>query len=111
LESQRRTAVAQEEGRFEAELAPLSAMMKVTDKVTGETSMRNNLLEKDEGHRPQTTLADLTKLKPVFNQGQYIAEGRFITAGNASQLSHGASSVVLMEAREAERRGFSPLGG
>ncbi len=67
-------------------------------------------LEKDEGNRPSTTLAALTALKPVFRDGQTIKEGRFITAGNASQLSDGASASLLMEAKEAERRGLQPLG-
>ena len=67
-------------------------------------------LDKDEGNRPSTTLAALAALKPVFRDGQTVKEGRFITAGNASQLSDGASASVLMEAKEAERRGLQPLG-
>jgi acetyl-CoA C-acetyltransferase len=110
LQSQQRTAAAQSAGAFEAEIAPLASTMLVFDKATGETSKRDVRLTADEGNRPQTTLADLSALKPVFKGGQTIKEGRFITAGNASQLSDGASASVLMEAKEAERRGLTPLG-
>jgi acetyl-CoA C-acetyltransferase len=110
LQSQQRTAEAQSAGRFAAEIAPLTAVMLVTDKATGATSERAITLDKDEGNRPQTRLDDLTALKPVFKNGQVVKEGRFITAGNASQLSDGASASVLMEAREAARRGLAPLG-
>jgi acetyl-CoA C-acetyltransferase len=89
---------------------PLESVMVVTDKQTGATSHKTVTLKLDEGNRPQTTLADLQKLQPVFKNGQRIQAGRFITAGNASQLSDGAAALVLMEAREAERRGLSPLG-
>jgi acetyl-CoA C-acetyltransferase len=82
----------------------------VQDKATGKISKREITLDKDEGNRPQTRLADLQKLQPVFKDGLRIKEGRYITAGNASQLSDGASASVLMEAREAERRGLQPLG-
>ncbi|HEU4519710.1 MAG TPA: acetyl-CoA C-acyltransferase, partial [Microvirga sp.] len=84
--------------------------MTVVDKESGATSERAITLAQDEGNRPQTRLEDLKALKPVFKGGQRVAEGRFITAGNASQLSDGASASVLMEAREAERRGLAPLG-
>jgi acetyl-CoA C-acetyltransferase len=110
LQSQQRTAQAQAEGRFEAEIVPLATTMLVTDKATGETSRREITLSQDEGNRPQTTLADLQKLQPVFKDGQTVSQGRFITAGNASQLSDGASASVLMEAGEASRRGLTPLG-
>jgi acetyl-CoA C-acetyltransferase len=110
LQSQRRTAEAQDAGRYKDEIVPITASMTVTDKATGETSSREITLDKDEGNRPQTRLEDLAKLQPVFKNGQRIAEGRFITAGNASQLSDGASACVLMEAKEAERRGLQPLG-
>jgi acetyl-CoA C-acetyltransferase len=85
-------------------------MMTVTDKETGATSEKEVTLKLDEGNRPKTTLADLQALQPVFKNGQRIKEGRFITAGNASQLSDGASASVLMEAKEAEKRGLEPLG-
>jgi len=110
FQSQQRTAAAQREGRFAAEIAPIKTTMLVTDKNTGATSQKEVRLELDEGNRPQTTLADLQGLKPVFKDGQRVKEGRFITAGNASQLSDGAAAVVLMEAKEAERRGLKPLG-
>jgi len=110
VQSQTRTAQAQKEGRFDKEIAPLTSVMTITDKETGAVSEKEVTLTKDEGNRPGTTLEDLAKLKPVFKDGQVIKEGRFITAGNASQLSDGASAVVLMEAKEAERRGLTPLG-
>jgi acetyl-CoA C-acetyltransferase len=110
VESQRRTARAQAEGRYEAEIAPLAARMAVTDKQTGAVSYKEVELRLDEGNRPATTLADLAGLKPVFKGGQRVREGRFITAGNASQLSDGAAAVVVMEAKEAGRRGLEPLG-
>jgi acetyl-CoA C-acetyltransferase len=110
LQSQQRTALAQKEGRFTAEIAPITATMVVTDKATGATSEKQVTLSLDEGNRASTTLADLNALQPVFKGGQRVKEGRFITAGNASQLSDGASAMVLMEAKEAERRGLSPLG-
>ena len=110
LQSQQRTAAAQAEGRHDAEIAPLTSVMLVTDKNTNETSEKEVTLKLDEGNRASTTLADLQKLQPVFKNGQRIKEGRFITAGNASQLSDGAAALVLMEAKEAERRGLKPLG-
>ena len=110
LQSQQRTAAAQAEGRLDAEIAPMATVMQVMDKATGQASSLEVTLSKDEGNRPDTTLEGLQSLKPVFGGGQSIAEGRFITAGNASQLSDGASASVLMEAREAERRGLQPLG-
>ncbi len=110
LQSQQRTAAAQAAGRFEAELAPMTSSMLVVDKASGATSSREVRLAKDEGARADTTLDGLAALKPVFAGGLEIAEGKFITAGNASQLSDGASACVLMEAREAERRGLHPIG-
>jgi acetyl-CoA C-acetyltransferase len=110
FQSQQRTAAAQEAGYFDAEIAPLASVMQVQNKETGEISERNVELKLDEGNRPQTTLADLQKLTPVFKGGQQVKEGKYITAGNASQLSDGAAAVVLMEAKEAEKRGFEPLG-
>jgi acetyl-CoA C-acetyltransferase len=110
LQSQQRTAAAQDAGRYKDEIAPITATMAVVDKASGETTKREITLDKDEGNRPQTRLEDLQKLQPVFKNGQRVTEGRFITAGNASQLSDGASACVLMEAKEAERRGLAPLG-
>jgi acetyl-CoA C-acetyltransferase len=110
LRSQQRTAAAQQAGRFDDEIVALASVMKVTDRNTGESSMKPVTLEKDEGNRPDTNLDGLAALKPVFKDGQRIKEGRHITAGNASQLSDGASAAVLMEEKEAERRGLQPLG-
>ena len=110
LQSQQRTAQAQKEGRFDRELIPVSTTMTVIDKVTGASSEREITISADEGNRPQTTLADLQKLQPVFKGGQQVAEGRYVTAGNASQLSDGAAAVVLMERGLAERRGLPVLG-
>lgn len=110
LQSQQRTADGQAAGRFSEEIVPFTTTMTVVDKQTGETSRREVTLAQDEGNRPQTRLEDLERLAPVFKDGQRIAQGRFITAGNASQLSDGASAAVLMEAGEAERRGLAPLG-
>ncbi len=110
LSSQQRTAAAQAAGRFDHEIAPLATMMRVDDRDTGKTDFVPVRLDKDEGNRPSTTLAALAALKPVFRDGQQVREGRFITAGNASQLSDGASASVLMEAGEASRRGLQPLG-
>ena len=110
LQSQQRTAAAQAAGKFDAEIVPLPTVMKVMDKATGAVSDVAVTLERDEGNRPSTTLADLEKLSPVHKDGLEIAQGGFITAGNASQLSDGASAAVVMEAREAERRGLQPLG-
>ena len=109
-ESHRRTATAQEEGRFDAEIVPMASVMKVKDRETGDVSDRPVTLTADEGVRPSTTVEGLGALQPVFSDGQQIGEGRFITAGNASQLSDGASAMVVMGAAEAQRRGLSPLG-
>jgi len=110
LLSQQRTAAAQAEGRLDQEITPMPSVMRVDNRETGEASYVSITLDKDEGNRPSTTLAGLAALKPVFRDGQTVKEGRFITAGNASQLSDGASASVLMEAKEAERRGLEPLG-
>ncbi len=110
LQSQQRTAAAQAAGRFDDEIVPLPTVMKVMDKATKAVSDVEVTLEKDEGNRPSTTLEGLASLQPVHKDGLRIAEGRFITAGNASQLSDGASAAVVMEAREAEKRGLAPLG-
>jgi acetyl-CoA C-acetyltransferase len=110
LQSQQRTAKAQAEGRFDAEIAPTTTIMTITDKETGATSEKEITLKLDEGNRAKTTLEDLQKLQPVFKGGQRVKEGHFITAGNASQLSDGASAMVLMEAKEASKRGLKALG-
>lgn len=109
-QSQARTHAAQEASKFDDEIVPLPSVMKFTNKETGETSDVETKLEKDEGNRPGTTAEALGGLKPVFKGGQKVSEGKYITAGNASQLSDGASAAVVMEAKEAEKRGLSPLG-
>jgi acetyl-CoA C-acetyltransferase len=110
LQSQQRTAQAQAEGRLDAEIVPMTTTMLVVDKATGETSRKEVTLSKDEGNRADTTLEGLKSLKPVFGSGEEIQQGEFITAGNASQLSDGASACVIMEAGEAVRRALQPLG-
>jgi acetyl-CoA C-acetyltransferase len=110
LASQQRTAAAQAEGRLDQEIAPLPSLMRVDNRESGESVAVPITLDKDEGNRPSTTIAGLAALKPVFRDGQTVREGRFITAGNASQLSDGASASLLMEASEVERRGLEPLG-
>jgi acetyl-CoA C-acetyltransferase len=104
LRSQQRTAAAQAAGRFDDEIVPVTTKMKVTDKATGETSMKEVTITRDEGNRPDTTIEGLRALKPV------MGEEAMITAGNASQLSDGASACVLMEAGLAAERGLEPLG-
>lgn len=103
LRSQQRTAAGQAAGAFDAEIVPVTATMKVVDKATGQVSTRDVTLRKDEGNRPETTLEGLAQLAPVRERG-------VITAGNASQLSDGASACVVMEAKAAERRNMTPLG-
>jgi acetyl-CoA C-acetyltransferase len=110
LRSQQWTAEAQAAGRFDAEIVPMETEMSVFNKASGTTSSKTIMLKVDEGNRPQTTLEDLAKLQPVFKDGQRIKLGKYITAGNASQLSDGAAAVVLMEGNEAARRGLTPLG-
>lgn len=104
LMSQQRTAAAQAAGRFDDEIVPVTATMKLVNKETKEVSEHVVTLTKDEGNRPETTLEGLAGLQPVRGPGMNI------TAGNASQLSDGASASVLMEAKEAARRGLEPLG-
>jgi acetyl-CoA C-acetyltransferase/acetyl-CoA acyltransferase len=101
--SQLRTARAQEEGRFRQEIVPISTQQRVVDKATGASRLQAVLLEQDEGNRPDTTLDGLARLSPVLDGGS-------VTAGNASQLSDGASACVLMDRRSAEQQGLSPLG-
>ena len=103
FQSQQRTAAAQLAGKFDAEIVPMTATMAMVNKETKEVTRHEITLSKDEGNRPETTLESLKGLKPVI-------EGGVITAGNASQLSDGASASVLMEAKEAARRGLTPLG-
>ncbi len=104
LESQRRTAAAQQGGRFNDELAPIKTTMGVADKATGEISFKEITLSKDEGPRPETTAEGLASLKAVRGDGYTI------TAGNASQLSDGASATVIMSDTLAAKKGLKPLG-
>jgi len=104
LMSQQRTHAAQEAGAFADEIVPLTSTMMLKDRETGEVSQKDVTLEKDEGNRPGTNIEGLSGLKPV------LGPDKTITAGNASQLSDGASVSVLMEAKLAEKRGLSPLG-
>ncbi|MBL8351280.1 MAG: acetyl-CoA C-acyltransferase [Burkholderiaceae bacterium] len=104
LESQRRMAAAQQAGKFQDEIISVKTKMKLVDKLTKEESLVDAVVDRDECNRPDTTLAGLAKLAPVNGPD------KFVTAGNASQLSDGAAALVLMEAREAERRGLQPLG-
>ncbi len=108
--SQELTHQAQEAGRFDDEIVPLTTKMMVQNKETKEISEHEVTLEKDEGNRPGTTAEMLAGLKPVFKDGMTVKEGKYITAGNASQLSDGASATVIMEAKKAEKTGVQPLG-
>ena len=104
LKSQQRTAAAQAAGRFDEEIVPATTVMMVKDKDTGEVSMKEITIAKDEGNRADTTIEGLSGLSPV------LGPDTSITAGNASQLSDGSSASILMEAKEAERRGIAPMG-
>ena len=108
--SQALTHAAQEAGRFDAEIVPMTSTMLVQDRETKEISEHEVTLDKDEGNRPSTSVESLGGLNPVFKDGMKIKEGKFITAGNASQLSDGASACVVMEAKAAEKAGLEPLG-
>lgn len=110
LRSQQRNAAAVAEAKFGDEIVPLSTTTLIVDRETERSSERAVTLDRDEGARAQTTLADLQSLAPAFKGGQKLGIGRFVTAGNASQLSDGASAVVIMEAKQAQRRGLQPLG-
>jgi len=104
LESQRRMAAAQQSGKFKDEIVPLKTKMKVVNKETKEESVVDYVVDRDECNRPDTTLEGLAKLQPVRGEGKYI------TAGNASQLSDGAAAVVVMEAKAAAKQGLEPMG-
>ena len=104
LQSQQRTAAGQQSGAFAEEIVPVTATMMVKDKATGEVSQQEVTLNKDEGNRPSTTLDGLQKLDPV------LGPDKTITAGNASQLSDGASACVVMAADVASRHNLTPLG-
>ena len=110
LESQRRTAAAQQAQKFRDEIVPLNTKMKKVDKATGQESIVDVVVDHDECNRPDTTLEGLQALKPVFQGGQQVREGKYITAGNASQFSDGASACVVMGADVAAKKGLKPLG-
>jgi acetyl-CoA C-acetyltransferase len=104
LESQRRMAAAQQANKFADEIVPMKTKMKLVNKETKEESIVDYVVDKDECNRPDTSAEGLARLEPVRGPGKYI------TAGNASQLSDGSAAVVIMERKEAERRGLSPMG-
>ena len=110
LQSQQRTAAAQRDGLFNEEIVALAARKLCFDKEGQPTGHEEVLAERDECNRPSTKLEDLAALKPVWKNGQWIEQGEFITAGNASQFSDGASACLLMSRAEALRRGLQPLG-
>jgi acetyl-CoA C-acetyltransferase len=104
LQSQQRMGAAQANGLFENEIVPMTTKMKLVNKETKEETIVDYTVDRDECNRPETTIEGLAKLGPVMGPGKYI------TAGNASQLSDGAAAVVMMESKEAERRGLTPMG-
>ncbi|HQR02528.1 MAG: acetyl-CoA C-acyltransferase [Proteobacteria bacterium] len=110
FQSQQRTAEAQAKGKFNDEIVPITTVKQLFDKEGNVTGTETVTLTKDEGNRPETTLESLSGLKPVWKNGHWIKEGLSITAGNASQLSDGASASVLMSRQQARERGLEPLG-
>jgi acetyl-CoA C-acetyltransferase len=110
LESQRRTAAAQQAQKFADEIVPMQTKMKKVDKATGTETIVDAVVDKDECNRPDTTLEGLQSLKPVFQGGQEVKVGKYITAGNASQFSDGASACVVMDSAVAAKRGIKPMG-
>lgn len=110
LQSQQRTADAQRAGKFAGEIVPITVSKQLFDKEGNVIGSESVTLSKDEGNRADTTLESLAALKPVWKNGQWVKEGRYITAGNASQLSDGASVSVLMDRQMARERGLQPLG-
>ena len=110
LLSQQRTAAAQQAGRYDDEIVPLETTWKKVDKETKEESFEEVVAERDDCNRPDTTIEGLASLQPVFKDGQQVKEGKYVTAGNASQFSDGASACIVMDGKEAEKRGLEPLG-
>src|SRR5882724_4495725 len=110
LQSQQRTAAAQASGKYRDEIVALATKMKKLDKATGAESMVEVTVDRDECNRPDTTLEGLAALKPVHAGGQQVAQGKYITAGNASQFADGASACVLMSADAAAKKNIKPLG-
>jgi len=110
LQSQQRTAAAQAAGRFDEEIVPFDVQRALFDKEGKPVGRESARATRDECNRAETTAASLAALKPVWSGGEAVAQGEFITAGNASQLSDGAAAVVIMSAAEAKQRGLTPLG-
>ena len=110
LQSQQRTAEAQKQGRFAEEIVPLVASKLLFDKEGNPAGSQEVTADRDECNRADTTLASLQGLKPVWKDGKWVPQGEFITAGNASQFSDGASAALVMSRAEAARRGIAPLG-
>lgn len=110
LQSQQRTAAAQEAGLFKDEIVAMNATRSVFNRETKETTYEDVVVDRDDCNRPSTTLESLAGLDPVWKDGKWVKEGRFITAGNSSQLSDGASACVVMDSKLAEQKGLSPLG-
>jgi len=110
LQSQQRTAAAQAAGKYQDEIVPLATKMKKVDKASGAESLVDFTVSRDECNRPDTTLEGLASLKPVHAGGQQVAEGKYITAGNASQFADGAAACVLMSEEMAAKKGIKPLG-
>jgi acetyl-CoA C-acetyltransferase len=110
LLSQQRTAAAQAAGRYKDEIVPLATKMKKIDKATGAESLVEVTVDRDECNRPDTTLEGLAALKPVHAGGQQIAQGRSVTAGNASQFADGGAACLLMSGETAAKKGLRPMG-
>lgn len=110
LQSQQRIASAQNRGLFDDEIVPMASVKSVFNRETKEVTFEDVLLAKDEGNRPSTTIESLQSLEPVWKDGKVIKQGEFITAGNASQLSDGASACVLMDSQLAKQKGIAPMG-
>lgn len=110
LQSQQRTAAAQRAGLFDDEIVPMNTVKAVFNKETKETTFEEAVVDRDDCNRPDTTLESLAGLEPVFKDGQWVKQGGYITAGNASQLSDGASACVVMDSKLAEQKGLSALG-
>jgi acetyl-CoA C-acetyltransferase len=110
LHSQQRTAAAQRAGLFDEEIVGLTVNKLCLDKEGKPAGHESVWVDRDECNRPDTRLEDLAALKPVWKDGQWIEQGAFVTAGNASQFSDGAAACLLMSRAEARRRGLTPLG-
>lgn len=110
LQSQQRTYAAQQAGVFDGEIVPMTVQKAIFNKETNETTYQTVTISQDECNRGDTTLEGLQKLEPVWKDGQWVKQGKFITAGNASQLSDGAAASLLMDSRMAEKLGLNPLG-